>query len=134
MEGLKREAIDFIKATKTPGLALISLFKALCILYGFKEGKDIKLVKDEKNPMKKIPDFFDCTRRLIMNKPQVMIDNLKSYKEQKINEMDPSIISRWQEMMRTDENFTKDKLSNASEAAGSIYTWMTCIIKTFDAL
>lgn len=134
LEGVSRADIDFIKSTRTPSSALVSLFKALCILYGFREGKEVKMKKDEKNQFKKIPDYFECARKLIMNKPNVMINTLKSYKENKINEMDTNIIKKWQKMIDTEEQFNEEKLNRTSEAAGKIFNWITCIIEVYHSL
>lgn len=134
LEGVSRADIDFIKSTRSPSPALVALFKSLCILYGFREGKEVKMKKDEKPPYKKFPDYFECARKLIMNKPNVMINTLKSYKESKINEMDTNIIKKWQKMIDTEPQFNEDKLNRTSEAAGKIFNWVTCIIDVYHAL
>jgi dynein heavy chain, axonemal len=134
LDAVKREDIDFIKSTKTPGASLVSLFKALCILYGFREGKEVKLIKDEKNPFEKYPDYFDCARKFIMNKPKTMLDSLKSYDETKINEMDVNIIKKWVDMVKNDDAFDGPKLTRVSEASGKLYDWVNCIIKVYENL
>ena len=134
LEGVKRADIDFIKSTKIPSEALKLLFKALCILYGLKEGKKVKLKKDPNDQFKKIPDYFEAARKYVMNNPNVMLKNLKSYKEEKITDMDPTIIKKWKVMIDTESNFTEAAISRSSGPAGKIYNWILCIIEVFEKL
>jgi dynein heavy chain len=134
LEGVTKDHIVFIKSTKIPSAAYLLLFKSLCYVYGYREGKEIKMVKDPNNQFKKIPDYFDCCRKKIMNKPNTMLENLKSYDEDKINSMSETIINKIKHMRDTEAFFNNESLSKASEAAGMIYNWMMCVIEVYEKL
>ena len=90
--------------------------------------------KSENPPYKKFPDYFSACRKYIMNKPNVMLSTLKSYKEEKINSMNPTIIKKLKNMVKNEENFTEAALNRTSEAAGKIYGWMICVLEVYEKL
>lgn len=132
LDSVERKDIDEIGANKNPKLAIKQLFEAFCIIWGFKEGKGVKMIKDPNNDFAKIPDYFGCARLKIFNNSIGMLKKLQSYKEKEINEMNPAIISRIKKMVNDTtgvyKEFNSERLKKISICAQSLFIWIECIL------
>jgi len=126
---IERKHIDFIKTMKTPPIAIERLYKALVITW---EIKNIPMVKDPNDQFKKIPDYATPAKKQIINKPDDLLKQLKSFDEEKITSLDPKTISGIRDMFDNDPDFTIDKLAKSAEAAKQIGLFLLAVVEVYD--
>jgi dynein heavy chain len=128
---IDRKSIDFIKSMGSPPPAISKLFKALVITW---EIKNVPMVKDPEDNMKKIADYKTPAKTQILNKPDNLLKALKAFDEEKIMSMNPTTIKHLRDMFDNDPEFTIEKLGNAAEAAKLIGMFMAAVVEVYDKL
>lgn len=139
LKSVERNDIDFLKnmnpASAKPAVKM--LFEAFCVLWQFKEGKDVKLIKDPNDQFKKIPDYFSACKTKIFNNPSKMLHALEEYNDEKIDAMDTSIVEKLALMVTsTDQygDFNFEALDRISSASGKLYNFIKCILTVKEKL
>ena len=121
-----------------PKPAMKVLFEAFCVMWNFKDGKQIKKIKDPDDQFKKISDYFTACKTKIFNDPGKMLKELATYDEEKINNMDINIINRLKKMVETEEGMYKEfnfnTLDRISEPSGKLFKFIECILGVYQGL
>jgi len=129
LDTVSRDHLDFIKSMKNPPIAIERLYKALVIFW---EIKNVPMVKDPNDQFKKIPDYATPAKKQIINKPDDLLKQLKSFDEEKITSLDPKTVGGIRDMFDNDPDFTIDKLAKSAEAAKQIGLFLLAVVEVYD--
>lgn len=81
--------------------------------------------------MEKIQDFWSYAKKNLLNAK--LISRVKDFREDKIKAIPEKNIKKL-EVFMTNPDFEKDKVFNASKAAGSLSLWIRAVVDTYGAL
>ena len=81
--------------------------------------------------MEKIQDFWSYAKKNLLNAK--LISRVKDFREDKIKAIPEKNIKKL-EVFMTNPDFEKDKVLNASKAAGSLSLWIRAVVDTYGAL
>jgi len=76
-------------------------------------------------------DFWEYSKRKLLN--DKLIVRVKGLKENEIRNIPPKNIEKLK-AFATNPLFDKDKVFNASKAAGNLSLWLRAVMNTYDAL
>lgn len=101
------------------------------VCYVFDEDQHVKMVPVAPGSMEKKKDFWDYAKKKLLT--DKLITRVKEFKEDKIKAVPQSKIDKLKVFI-TNPLFEKDKVFNASKAAGNLSLWIRAVVQTYDAL
>ena len=122
LDTLQKKDIDEVKKMGNPTAPVKLTLAAVCTMMGVKP----KMVDDPDKPGKKIPDFVEPGKKLMMKDD--FIQSLKDYDKDNVSE---KIIKVIREKYLEDEDFQQERVKKASTAAYGLCCW-THAISSYD--
>ena len=122
LDTLQKKDIDEVKKMANPTAPVRLTLAAVCTMKGIKP----KMVDDPDKPGKKVPDFVEPGKKLMMAPD--FIQQLKDYDKDNV---DPKIIKVIRDKYLEDEDFQQERVKKASTAAYGLCCW-THAISAYD--
>jgi len=114
---------------KPPESASI-VMEGLC--YAFDEDRNVKWVPvPDGKPGEKMQDFWDYSKKKVLN--DKLIKRVKDFKEENIRSIPERCVEKLKAFCKN-PLFEKDKVFNASKAAGNLSLWVRAVVNTYEAL
>lgn len=81
--------------------------------------------------MEKKQDFWEYAKKKLLN--DKLLSRVKDFKEEKIKAIPQKKVDKLK-LFVTNPLFERDKVFNASKAAGNLSLWIRAVVDTYDAL
>lgn len=101
------------------------------VCYAFNEDQNVKWKPKEPGSIEKIQDFWEYAKKNLLN--DKLIKRVKEFDEFKIKAIPQSKISKLKVFVQN-PMFEKEKVFNASKAAGNLSLWIRAVVDTYEAL
>jgi dynein heavy chain len=115
-----------LKSFTNPPPSAAVVMEGLC--YAFGEDTNVK-GKNKEAPT--IIDFWDYAKKSLLN--DKLIRRVKDIKIEQIRAMPPGKVSKLKQFV-TNPLFDKERVFNASKAAGNLALWIRSVLETYEAL
>lgn len=117
-----------LKSFQKPPTAASKVMEGLC--YVFNEDQNVKLRPKEPGSFEKVQDFWEYAKKNLLN--DKLIKRVKNFKEDQIKAIPDAKIKKLKIFIQ-DADFQRDKVFNASKAAGNLSLWVRAVVDTYDA-
>ena len=97
------------------------------VAYAFNEDQNVKWKPKEPGSMEKIQDFWEYAKKSLLN--DKLIKRVKDFKEDQIKGIPQAKILKLRAFM-LNPMFEKEKVFNASKAAGNLSLWIRAVVDT----
>ena len=118
-----------LKSFTNPPPAAGYVLEGVC--YAFNEDQNVKWKPKEPGSMEKIQDFWEYAKKNLLN--DKLIKRVKEFDEFKIKAIPQSKINKLKVFVQN-PMFEKEKVFNASKAAGNLSLWIRAVVDTYEAL
>ena len=118
-----------LKSYNKPPPAAGIVMEGVCYVFG--EDVNVKFTPKEPGSMEKIQDFWSYSKKNLLNAK--LINRVKQFREDKIKAIPEKNIQKLKQFV-TQPDFEKEKVFNASKAAGSLSLWIRAVVDTYGAL
>lgn len=115
-----------LKSFTNPPASAAIVMEGLC--YTFQEDENVK-TKNKEGPITQ--DYWDYAKRYLLN--DKLIKRIKKMKIEEIRSIHPTKIAKLQVFVQN-PLFEKEKVFNASSAAGNLAEWIRAVLATYVAV
>lgn len=129
LDKISQDDMNTLKSYTNPPVSAAVVMEGVCYVFG--EDSNVKFTPKEPGSMEKIQDFWSYSKKNLLNAK--LISRVKEFREDKIKAIPPKNINKLQTFI-TQPDFEKDKVFNASKAAGSLSLWIRAVVDTYGAL
>ncbi|EAS04067.1 axonemal dynein heavy chain (macronuclear) [Tetrahymena thermophila SB210] len=129
LDNITKDDMTTLKSFTKPPEAAAIVMEGMC--YAFDEDQNVKLVPVAPGSMEKKKDFWDYAKKKLLT--DKLINRVKDFKEDKIKSIPKEKVEKLKVFVQN-PLFEKDKVFNASKAAGNLSLWIRAVIQTYDAL
>ena len=130
VQKLKKDHLVEIKSLPNPPEATRVTLGGVVILFQdhIKKNLNGEIVvrpdPDPKNFGKKIEDYFETAKRYLLNDPKELLEILKHYDKDNVN---PALITKLENKIMNNKDFTYQRASECSYALKFLYSWVKAI-------
>ncbi|CAD8115295.1 unnamed protein product [Paramecium sonneborni] len=124
----KNDMVQLKSFPKPPPSAAI-VMEGLC--YIFQEDQNVPWKPKEPGSMEKVQDFWEYSKKNLLN--DKLIKRIKDFRDDSIRQIPQAKINKLKAFSQN-PLFQKDKVFNASVAAGNLSLWVRAVVETYDAL
>jgi dynein heavy chain len=115
-----------LRSFLSPPLSAASVMEGMCYVFNEDQHVKAKTIEGEK-----VQDFWEYSKKNILN--DKLIKRVKEFKVDQVRAIPALKIERLKVFMQKAE-FEKDRVFNASKAAGNLSLWIRAVVDTYDAL
>lgn len=121
--------MNTLKSFANPPPAAAIVMEGVC--YAFNEDQNVKWKPKEPGSMEKVQDFWEYAKKNLLN--DKLIKRVRDFNPECIKNIPASKIAKLKNFAKN-PLFEKDKVFNASKAAGNLSLWIRAVVDTYDAL
>lgn len=129
LDKITQDDMTQLKSYNKPPPAAGIVMEGVCYVFG--EDVNVKFTPKEPGSMEKIQDFWSYSKKNLLNAK--LINRVKEFREDKIKAIPEKNIQKLKQFV-TQPDFEKEKVFNASKAAGSLSLWIRAVVDTYGAL
>lgn len=129
LDKISQDDMTQLKSFVKPPPAAAIVMEGVCYVFG--EDSNIKFQPKQPGSMEKIQDFWGYSKKNLLNAK--LISRVKDFREDKIKAIPERNIAKLKDFI-TKPDFEKEKVFNASKAAGSLSLWIRAVYDTYGAL
>ena len=124
-----KEDMVQLKSFANPPPAAAYVLEGVC--YAFNEDQNVKWKPKEPGSIEKVQDFWEYAKKSLLN--DKLLKRVKAFDEETIKAIPLAKINKLKVFI-ANPIFEKEKVFNASKAAGNLSLWIRAVVDTFEAL
>ncbi|CAD8045721.1 unnamed protein product [Paramecium sonneborni] len=128
LEKITKDDMILLKSFQKPPPSAAVVMQGLC--YAFQEDEKVKGKNNGKEPAQ-MEDFWEYSKKYVLN--DKLIKRIKKMKIEEIRAINPTKIQKLSVFIQN-PLFERDKVFNASMAAGNLADWIRAVYSTYEAV
>jgi dynein heavy chain len=126
LEKITKDDMVQLRSFLAPPLSAASVMEGMCYVFNEDQNVKAKTIDGEK-----VQDFWEYSKKNILN--DKLIKRVKEFKIDQVRAIPAIKIEKLKVFMLKPE-FEKDRVFNASKAAGNLSLWIRAVVDTYEAL
>lgn len=126
LEKITKDDMVQLRSFLSPPLSAASVMEGMCYVFNEDQNVKAKTIEGEK-----VQDFWEYSKKNILN--DKLIKRVKEFKIEQVRAIPAVKIEKLKVFMQKPE-FEKDRVFNASKAAGNLSLWIRAVVDTYEAL